>query len=464
MNLRKGVDLHFFLGALQSQGVDAVAAWDWGPLENARFLPRVSFGKIVLHRARWRLDAPDLKALAEARGLDRFLVGRALRASLRMPRFMKLLNGDNELTVDWENPLLVDAFVAIAGKSNFCALAEMFPTPSELVCEGAGGRYAHEMVVSFVRREPLPIAPSRHKVTRSRSSFLPGGACLFLKLYGGRVSLESALARTLAPVIREAVDQGSCERWFFLRYADPHVHFRLRFFGARDALHERLLPRLHEAAEELRGAGQLWKTQLDTYVPETVRYGGPVGLEISEQLFHLESAAVLEILELLGGDEGESARWHVALRGVDSLLDDLGLPWDDKRALIQRMRDSFGREFSADTTPLKHELGAKFRTHRATIERVLDASSDEESELAPFLDVLGDLSRRREPVVVTLREQSAKGALTREISALAESYVHMFLNRLLRLPSRPQELAVYDFLVRAYASRAARAPRTAGSR
>jgi hypothetical protein len=78
---------------------------------------------------------------------------------------------------------------------------------------------------------------------------------------------------------------------------------------------------------------------------------------------------VLEILQLRDGDEGESARWLVALRGVDSLLGDLGLTFEGKRDLVERMRESFGREFSADTTPLKHELGAKFRANRATIER-----------------------------------------------------------------------------------------------
>src|SRR5262249_1805921 len=43
-----------FLGALQAQARAGVLAWDWGPLGEAPFLPRVVAGRLVLSRSRWR--------------------------------------------------------------------------------------------------------------------------------------------------------------------------------------------------------------------------------------------------------------------------------------------------------------------------------------------------------------------------------------------------------------------------
>jgi len=48
------------------------------------------------------------------------------------------------------------------------------------------------------------------------------------------------------------------------------------------------------------------------------------------------------------------------------------------------------------------------------------------------------------------------GRLQRPLADLAANLVHMHLNRLFRSAQRRQELVVYDFLFRLYASRKAR--------
>ena len=57
--------IYRFLCALQRQGAAAVASWEWGPLAQAPFLPRVAVGRLVLSRA---VDAHKNELMRLGRG------------------------------------------------------------------------------------------------------------------------------------------------------------------------------------------------------------------------------------------------------------------------------------------------------------------------------------------------------------------------------------------------------------
>jgi thiopeptide-type bacteriocin biosynthesis protein len=58
--------------------------------------------------------------------------------------------------------------------------------------------------------------------------------------------------------------------------------------------------------------------------------------------------------------------------------------------------------------------------------------------------------------VAELKACETAGRLSRPLTELASSYIHMHANRMLRSAQRAQELVLYDFLNRLYESRAAR--------
>jgi hypothetical protein len=91
------------------------------------------------------------------------------------------------------------------------------------------------------------------------------------------------------------------------------------------------------------------------------------------------------------------------------------------------------------------------------VEQILDPQQDADSPLAPGLEVLRERSLRMAPWVEALRGAEAGGRLTAPLAELALSYMHMFVNRVLRSAHRAQELVLYDFLVRYHESRQARA-------
>jgi len=445
----RSLGVYRFLCELQRQGTAGGLGWRWGPLESAPFLPRVCSGRAVLARAQWNLDERDLERLAA--GVDTL---RAWRREVGLPRWVALADRDNELVTDLDNPLSAEALLHHLRTRERATLVELFPLPDELCVFGPEGRYTHELVIPFVRMKAgrRSERPSAAPETVPRR-FPPGSEWLYAKLYTGTGTADRVLTDVVEPVV-EAALRMDAERWFFVRYSDPHFHVRLRVRGDPARLAGDVLPLLHEAAEPLLDDGVLWRLQLDTYERELQRYGGDEGIELSEDLFRHDSDAVLGIVHTLWGDEGLDARWRLTLYGIDRLLDDFGFDFDRRRAWARSCRDGFAREFGLQS-PAKRVLGERFRAERGALEQLLELKEGVDHPLAPGVELLRERSRRLAPVVEQLRER--EHLLSVPFDNLLRSYAHMHANRLLRGAPRAQELVLYDLLDRVYASRLARA-------
>jgi thiopeptide-type bacteriocin biosynthesis protein len=446
----RSLGVYRFLCELQRQGTVDGLWWVWGPLEALPFLPRVCSGRTVLARARWNLDQRDLERLAG--GVEAV---REWRREVDLPRWIVLADYDNELVTDLENALSVEALLHHLRGRKRATLVELFPSPEELCAYGPEGRFTHELVIPFVRttkRRPSDRRPAPPEAVTRR--FPPGSEWLYAKLYTGNGTADRVLTDIVGPVVQAALETSAAERWFFVRYADPHFHLRLRVNGDPRRLASEVLPLLHETAGPLLADGVVWRLQLDTYERELRRYGGDDGIELSEELFRHDSDAVLGIVRTLWGDEGLDARWRLTLYGIDLLLDDFGFDVEGKREWARRCRDGFAREFDIHG-PTKRVLGERYRAERKALEELLELDEGADHPLAPGIELLRERSRRLAPVVERLREREER--LSVPLDSLLWSYAHMHANRLLRGAHRAQELVLYELLHRVYASRLARA-------
>jgi thiopeptide-type bacteriocin biosynthesis protein len=453
----RGQGLYRFLCLLQGQEA-ARLGWDWGPLGSAPFLPRVVTGRLVLACARWLIGKEELKALGAARGAARFRAVQAWRGERRLPRWVALAESDNELPIDLDNVLSVDTFVELAKGREEVTLVEMFPGPDQLGARGPEGRFVHELVVPFIRKdEGGRMKDEKRQEGHSDSSFIlhpssfrerrfpPGSEWLYAKLYTGPATADQVLRDIVAPVTAAALRSGAADGWFFVRYGDPDWHLRLRLHGEPERLLAEVLPALQSAAAPLLEDGRVWRLQLDTYEREVERYGGDEGVALAEQLFGADSEAVVALAGLLAEDARGEARWRLAVCGMDLLLSDLGFDLDTRHGLLRQLREAFAREHRADAA-LKRQLGARFRKEGKALQALLEPAQAPDP-LAPALAVLRRRSER----------------LRQPLAGLAASYLHMHANRLLRSAQRAQEMVLYDFLYRLYQSRAAQA-QTGGAR
>ena len=455
----RSLGVYRFLCALQDQATASGLMWDWGPLESAPFLPRVVHGRTVLSRARWNLNDSDLAAFRQAPGGAQFAAVQQLRADRSLPRYVALVDADNELVVDLENVLSVEALAAQLKRRASAALVELLPGPENLCAVGPEGRFAHELVLPFVRSSSHPPSASLQprRTTACQRRFAVGSPWLYAKLFTGTATADRVL-NVAAEAVRASLASAAATRWFFIRFGDPEWHLRLRVNGDPQGLLRETLPALSSLTAPLFDSGQLWRVELDTYEREVERYGGAGGIEIAEQVFHADSDAVLAIMRALNGGPGADQRWRVALVGIDRLFDDFGLALEHKRAIVRFACDGYGKELGAGRA-FQRALSHRYRDQRAELEALVNGAREPPPALRGSIEALRRRSLRMAPLAEELRWLDDRGQLSASLNEIVMSYAHMHVNRLLRSAQRAQEYVLYELLDRIYGSRAAREAR-----
>lgn len=331
-----------FLLELGQEGQAFCAPWSWGSWASAPALPRVRHGRTVLCPARW---LPDRALRAAAEGGDEEWerqVGQ-WRQRWDVPRQVLLTKADHRIAADLDDPLHLMAFRDEVRRSPGLAVVEQFAgAAGRQWFRGPEGSHAAEFFFPVLARPtgrgtshdtrqdlpvPVPVPPPARGTDSGRGTRaqLPGGAWLYAKIYLPRARQTEVLARHLAPLTDpRLLRRAGADLWFFLRYEDPAPHIRLRFHGKPESLWPVLLPELHSWAQARTEAGLLAKVVLDTYEPETERYGGPAALPHAEHFFHADSTSVVSLLAMSPDQLGDPTL--PAVLGILDILTHLGSP------------------------------------------------------------------------------------------------------------------------------------------
>ena len=158
----------------------------------------------------------------------------------------------------------------------------------------------------------------------------------------------------------QALAADTADDWFFIRYADPDPHLRLRFHGQPDRLAGKLLPEVFAWAGALLSRGLCSRLCLDTYDREVERYGGPAAMSLAESVFGADSRFTVEALRLsrtgvLGVDLAT-----VAVLSIDHLLGSLGASPAERLAWYRERipaRNASGQDYRQRQAALRALLG-----------------------------------------------------------------------------------------------------------
>jgi hypothetical protein len=335
-----------FLSYLERDGKQSLTGFDWGAASTLPVLPRLRYGRIVLSHARWRMfrhEFPDESTAGAS--LDRS------RSAWGMPRFVRLLDGDNSLLLDLDSSIAPALVLSQLAKSPNVDIIEAYPSPDDLWVEGGDGKHVVEFVAQLVsKKAPEPVKNRAPLLMPKRRRFEPGSEWLYAKLYVGAQALEDVLLRSVVPVIEELRSECRIDRWFFVRYVDTMPHLRVRIH-AEDG--KALLQRFAAHASRWVEDERISRFAFDTYDPEYERYGGAENIAAAEGFFSHDSERCVHILKTL--PPASDGRVEAAVQSF--------LPWLlDNNELLQLALDAFdgkGRKLLAqDRDALKRVLAA----------------------------------------------------------------------------------------------------------
>jgi thiopeptide-type bacteriocin biosynthesis protein len=453
------IPYYHFLCDLQSQDTTSSMNWSWGVLEEFSFLPRVRYGKCILSKARWILKETDLKLPAKSGYSDFMTALQSFQVTNRLPDWLVLTQNDNQLPLDLKNETCLKIMWQELKRNKRLELEECIFNDYNLLVEGPEGKYTNEFIVPWtkLKNDKTEYSIENRKVSvclQSQRWFVPGSEWHYVKIYCGVKTADKILTDAIAPLVDALLKRKVISQWFFIRYADPDNHLRIRFRGLGN-FHSELLVALNGALSIFLKNNLVWKIQIDTYQRELERYGDS-NIDSSEEFFFYDSIASLSILKLLDGDEGDNLRWQFAIKGVNDLLSDFGLSIEQKLKIMSILNKGFNKEFNAEDKQAQKQLSDHFRQHKSEVELLLKSEIEYGHE---FYEVWGVFKKRNldwAPTITKIKDYLQSENAEVSFYNLLESYIHMFLNRFIRSNQRMHELVIYDFLCRYYRSATAR--------
>jgi lantibiotic biosynthesis protein len=440
-----------FLTEVSLDGERCLRGFNWGHLEDLPFLPRLHFGRITLSPARWRITSRTNEAFQSERFVDFVPRLREWRAQMRIPRFVYLADGDNRLLLDLEDlDQVQELFTEVRRlqQGRDIQLQEVIPGPEDAWLESPAGRYFAEFAFPLKRRRSVRTNPPKEgsspkqrlrsrPLNPSRPQFV-GDEWLFAKLYVPP-SREADLVRgPIAEFVHELRDNRWIDRWFFVRYADPDRHLRLRFHGSPEILTHAVSPKLAKLAKGLERGDLCSRFVLDTYDREVERYGGMAGLKIAECLFGVDSDAVLEFLNHEPHPQTIADHLDLALLTVD-------------RFVAGFLPDPLHRHVWYESFGKSRQDGELFRSRKAQLLELLSNPSSLAAIENHYLNRgLRTFATRIPEYAFQLRQLQERRELTKTLETTLKSQVHMHCNRLLGLDNSDSEAIILRLLNRAY--------------
>ncbi|MEW1864605.1 lantibiotic dehydratase [Streptomyces sp. NPDC088194] len=253
----------------------------WGAAARLPFLPEVRYGRTILSAACWRLRAEDL-----GDGKEWILRFTNWRVQYGVPRTVYVGSSDQLLRLDLD---LAAHRHLLRHELNRHRAVVLHEAPDESAFGWIG--HTHEVVLPCASDQPPAPAPALRadRMVERGAVRLPGGSGrAFLKLYGNPARVPELLTTHL-PGLLAAWDTEPAA--WFVRYADPEPHVRLRLLLPGPEGFGAAAQRVAAWAAELLEEGLIQRIAWDTDQPETGRYGTGAVLDAAEAYFAADSAA-----------------------------------------------------------------------------------------------------------------------------------------------------------------------------
>lgn len=431
----EALPLYYFLCDLQTQFTRRSLFFEWpdfGFIPD--FYPRLVVGDVIISAATWNIEIKLLKDIVNGQtGFIKF-------DEMNIPSQLVFNEGDNSLVVDPRDINSIKMLLALVKEKEYVLLKEYLePLP---IFKNDDGIMSHELVIPMISKKPnldiselknITVLPNEQDIQKS---FLPGSEWLYFKLYGGKQGVERILRFELFEFISQLKEFNLIDQWFFIRYADPNNHLRLRLKLKDSKQIGQVLMLGYSFFNNWIEQKLIYKLSIDTYFREIERYLYGA-INAVEELFYHDSDSALSYLALID-QSSDRLRWLFALKSIDSLLNDFNFDLDEKMAFLKGPAEYFKMEFKADKKLLQ-KINQKFKTYKEEIHDYMifeDTSSN----------ILQTRSKNVSSAISIILKKYKSENPGKELNTLIFDFTHMLINRLFHFNPRFHELVIYEIL------------------
>ncbi|MCC3213874.1 MULTISPECIES: lantibiotic dehydratase [Chryseobacterium] len=439
---RNGLPIYHFLCDMQFQNFDSQLIWDWGIVQDIQeYLPRVVYKGIIIQQAYWIIKGNNFSKLRKSKDFDQFKKNFAeIKSKLNVTDMVVFKESDNILYFDFSTDLGIELFQKYINQNDKQII--LHECLLEITDDNSLPKYSKELVVPFIKKEskknyPLKIrASSKDAITRT---FIPGSEWVYFKVYIGDKFSNKFLVAIADYIEKKLVKKGLVEKWFFIRYADPKRHLRIRLNVKDPANISVVTTGISQIFNTYIKSGKVSGVVQDTYTRELERYKGK-NIINSETFFYHDSKFVYNLYKSFS-PINYNYLFLISYFTIEEYLDTLGMN-HDKLRFLERNFNYFAKEFNYESDKLlRNSLHDELRRIKdITISKGLNPAIIEVINNSEVKNIL----------------LSIKNEIKDEYFNVLGSYIHMTVNRLFSEKQRFNEFRVYFFLYKKYQSIVAR--------
>lgn len=151
--------IYHFLGDMQTQDMRYGVKINIGPFsDDYEFIPRIEYNNLILHCAKWNLKKIHIELLIKYKNnnVELYEAVRMFRERLKIPQYAMLMEGDNELLINFDNLNSVRMLLEIVSQRENFKLVEFLFSESGIV-KNEGNYYTNQIIVSFYNEQKLKI-------------------------------------------------------------------------------------------------------------------------------------------------------------------------------------------------------------------------------------------------------------------------------------------------------------------
>lgn len=393
------------------------------------YIPDIWYENILIQSAVWRVHTKDYSKKDFKKFVELFNSEKTL---LGFTRYIYISDYDRKILIDTQNSGYMQLLYRHFKKNEKVAIQKCSQFEEKWCCNEIGQSMHAEFIIPLVQKSdkgcqfltPLPRCMRENSIKYN----VPFGEenYVYLKLYLDMEYADKFILNMISPFINRLDEDGILDKYFYIRYADPNFHIRLRLCAKNKALYNKLLLTVQEWVNRLYTEREIEKYEFAIYERETERYGGEECMPEIERLFFADSDLAIQVISQKSNlNESEMhtlCAWILAQTVLDLVSKD-----EIKNAIVSPRIDKDARRsyrmIRDDILSLINTQGAKY--NNSNFEALFKSISE------------------RHRICLDLRAKFKQISMSNDLSDTVRSIIHMTSNRINGNPLWEKKITAY---------------------